>query len=113
MLSARWEQIIESISYVKHDTIYKEKIKSILKYDRTHDDQVLDSLYLLKVLSLDEYKEYISKYADRLKEAVQWVDERIKVADEKGDEYNPMIFYGFGRGYMGAAIETESHKQYF
>lgn len=109
-MTARWEQIIESISYVNPETIDKEKIKSMLKYDRTHDEQVLDSLYLLKVLTSDEYKDVLSKYAERLKERMRYVDERLKMAEEKGNEYNPMIFYGFGRAYMGGAIEYEGHK---
>lgn len=110
MMSSRWEHIIESISYVKPECIDKEKIKSILRYDRTHDAQVLDNLYLLKVLTRAEYKAALSKYADRVREEMQWIDKRLDMVNEKGDEYNPMIFYGFGRPYMGAAIEYEEHK---
>lgn len=110
MMNERWEKILESISYIKPECVDKEKIKSILQYDRTHDAQVLDNLYLLKVLTIDEYKATLSKYADRVKEETQWIDKRLDMVNEKGEEYNPMMFYGFGRAYMGAAIEYEGNK---
>lgn len=110
MLSAKWEQIIESISYVKPETIDKEKLKSIIKYDRTNDAQVLDSLYMLDVLSLEEYKEAMKRCIETLKESVIYTEKQLKDAEERGADYNPMIYYGCFRGYMGGAIEHERNK---
>ena len=77
MMTAMWERIIESISYVKLKTINKEKIKSILEYDRTHDSQVLDSLYILGVLTIEEYTAAMERYIVRLDEQKKWTENQF------------------------------------
>lgn len=109
-MTAKWEQIIESISYVNPETIDKEKIKGVLKYGRMHDTQVIDNLYLLKVLTIDEYKAELSRCIDIMKDHIKWAGERLKDAEKRGEQYNPLIYYGFGRAYMGGGIEGEWHK---
>lgn len=105
MMCQKWQQIIESISYVKPEAIDKEKIKNMLQYDYTHDEQVLDNLYLLGVLTLDEYKRFMERQLERAKSRVHWLEEQLKAANEKGNEYNPLIYYSFGAPYFGAAID--------
>ena len=107
----KWQQIIDSISYVKPETIDKEKIKKMLQYDYTHDEQVLDNLYLLGVLTLDEYKELMEKQVEQEKTKIQWLEKRLKDANENGGKYNPMIYYGFGGPYFGAAVDFKLNRR--
>ena len=107
----RWQRIIDSISYVKPEAIDKEKIKDMLKYDYTHDEQVLDNLYLLGVLTLDEYKEFMVRQLERAKEHIHWLEKRFKDANENGENYNPMIYYGFGGPYFGAAVDFKLNRR--
>lgn len=111
MMCERWQRIIDSVSYVKPETIDKEKIKNMLKYDYTHDEQVLDNLYLLGVLTLDEYKEYIERRIDWVKSNLKWLEERLKDANENGEKYNPMAYYGFGGPYFGAAVDFKLNRR--
>lgn len=105
MMCQKWQQIIESISYIKPDMIDKEKIKNMLQYDYTHDEQVLDNLYLLGVLTLDEYKRFMERQLETEKEHIRWLEERLKDANENGDKYNPLIYYiSCGPSY-GAAVD--------
>ena len=107
----KWQQIIDSISYVKPETIDKEKIKKMLQYDYTHDEQVLDNLYLLGVLTLDEYKELMGRQLEQAKANVQWIEKRLKEANENGKKYNPMIYYAFGGPYFGAAVDFKLNRR--
>lgn len=112
MLSKRWERIIETISSVKLESVNTERVKQLLTYDMEVDAQVLDNLYILGVLTLDEYKEKMSWYIENLKGRAKCAEEQLKNANEKGDKYNPMIFYGFGNTYMGAGIADKSHENF-
>lgn len=107
MMTDRWQKIIETLSVVKSESVKVDTIKSMLDYDRTFDSQVLDNLYILGILSLDEYKARIAAYIERLKETIHWAEDQLKTADEKGAYYNPMIYYGFCSPYRGAAIENK------
>lgn len=109
-MDEKWRAIIDCISAVKPECVNAEKIKMMLDFDRTTDMQVLDNLYILGVLSLEEYKQRASCRIEWMKESIHWAEERVKMANEKGTEYDPMIFYGFGRAYMGAGIESELQK---
>ena len=111
MMCERWQRNIDSISYVKPETIDKEKIKKMLKYDYTHDEQVLDNLYLLGVLTLDEYKEFMGRQLERAKEHIHWLEERLADADKNGEKYNPMAYYGFGGPYFGAEVDFKLNRR--
>lgn len=104
-MNEKWRAIIDSISVVKPECVNAEKILMMLDFDRIADTQVLDNLYILGVLSLEEYKKKMASRIDWMKESIHWAEEQLKSAEEKGKDYNPMIFYGFGRAYLGAGIE--------
>ena len=110
-MNRKWEQIIDSISCIKEDSIDKEKIKSILKYDHTIDTQVIDNLYLLKVLTVEEYKNLIDEQIERSYADIHFLEERLKGIAEIGERFSPIVFYGFGKPYRGAAVEIESNKE--
>lgn len=109
MITNRWERIIDAISYVKPECIDIEKIKRVLDYDREFDSQVLDNLYILGLLSLDEYKIRLSKYIDRLQEGVEFAQDKLKRAEDMGDKFDPMIFYCCTMGYRGAAVQDKEN----
>lgn len=112
-MTDKWQTILEAISVVNLDTIKKDKINAMLDYDRTVDAQVLDNLYIAKVLTLAEYKWRMSQYIVRSMEVTHYAKERLKKAEEQGEEYSPMQFYGFGRPYMGGPIEdTINNPEY-
>lgn len=106
-MTGKWQAIIDTISVVSKDSIRKDKIKSMLDYDRTVDEQVLDNLYIAEILNLAEYKYRMSQFVVRSMESTHFAKERIKEAEEKGDNYDPMMFYGFVRPRMGNPIEEK------
>lgn len=105
MLSHRWERIIDAISYVNPECIDSEKLKRVLYYDTEVDAQVLDNLYILGVLTLDDYKGRMSKYIQHMKLSIDYAEKRIETANEQGKKFDPMIFYCCTTGYRGAAIQ--------
>ena len=110
MMNEKWRALIDSISSVKPECVNTEKVLMMLDFDRTADTQVLDNLYILGVLSLEEYKKRMALRIEWMKESIHWAEEQLKRAEEKGKDYNPMGFYGFGRVYMGAGIESGFKK---
>lgn len=105
-MNEKWRAIIDLISVVKPECVNVEKVLMMLDFDRNADTQVLDNLYILGVLSLEEYTKRMVSKIEWMKKSIYWEEERLKSAEEKGKNYNPMIFYGLGRTYLGAGIEN-------
>lgn len=109
MLSHRWERIIDAISYIKPECIDSEKLKLVLDYDMEVDSQVLDNLYILGIINIDEYKYRMNRYIDLLESKIRYTKLQLKTAEENGTEYNPMLFYGLNSSYKGAAIQDKDN----
>lgn len=109
-MTEKWTAIIDAISIVKPESVNADRIKQMLDYDWTVDAQVLDNLYILKVLTLEEYKSKMSSCIKWHKDIIKKEKERLQAAYDRGEDYDPMAFYGFGAAYRGAAIENEIHK---
>lgn len=113
MLSSRWERIIETLSIVKPEMVNIDRLKMMLDYDMTVGIEVFDNLYTLKLISLDEYKERVSKYIERKNGDAKWDAERLRMANENGEYFNPMIFYGHTNLLStGTAIDNEIHDNF-
>lgn len=104
-MTERWKSIIDAISVVKHESVNFNTIKSLLDNDTTIDAQVLDNLYMSGFLTLADYKYRMSQYIVRMMEITHYAKERIERAEEEGDNYSPMRFYGLQRENAGFAIE--------
>lgn len=105
MLTEKWKDIITVLSIIKKDCVDMKKIKNMLDYDVDVNSQVLDNLYVLGIITLDEYKLRMEVCIDRIKNEVKYAEEQLAEANEKGDEYDPMIFYSLSRMFYGAGIE--------
>lgn len=105
-MDTRWRQLIDGLTYVKADSIDKEKIKTTLKYDMTYDIQVIDTLFEWKVLTIDEYIEALKRLIGLKKDSIKYLEDYLEQAEENRDNYNPMIHYCFGANYS----EEISHK---
>lgn len=113
MLSQRWERIIETLSIIKPENVNIDRLKMMLDYDMTVGIEVFDNLYALKLISLDEYKERVSKYIERKNGDAKWDAERLRMANENGECFNPMIFYGYTNPYSkGVAIDSEIENNF-
>lgn len=112
-MTDRWSRIIECLFCMKQESINKEKILLMLRCDYTVDEQVLDNLYTLGVLSLDEYKEQIEKVVKSNEIGISACKERIKTLEEKGNKFNPMNFYMCGLPDPGRAIQVEMEKNHW
>lgn len=107
MLSEKWKNIIELLSVIHKDSININRLRLVLDCDMEVDSQVLDNLYILGIIPLEEYKARMSKYIERMKNCVEFAEKQLNTANDKGNNYNPMIFYGLNRAYFGAAIENK------
>lgn len=105
-MNERWQSVIDIVSTVKLECINVDKIISMLNYDRTVDEQVIDSLYIAGILTIREYKQRMLERVKYLEEKTKYVKERIKEAESKENEFNPMIFYALSGQYKGNVIET-------
>lgn len=105
-MDTRWRQLIDGLTYVKPECIDKEKIKLTLRYDRTYDMQVIDTLFEWKVLTIDEYIEALKRLISIQKDGIKYLENYLEEAEHNKETYNPMIHYGFGMNYS----EEISHK---
>lgn len=106
-MTDRWSGIIDCLFLVKPECVNKEKVLDLLRYDHTVDEQVLDNLLIMGVLTLDEYKQHIEKVINDHEMGLKLCRERIKLAEENGKEFNPMVFYCFGSQDLGRAVQSE------
>lgn len=111
-MTEKWEKIIDALSVVKPECVNRDKIKQMMQYDYTVDEQVLDNLYLLGVLTLDEYKERIASRIQHMKGVLKFAEDRLQQANEKVEKFNPLIYYACCGPYRGAVIETEINTEF-
>lgn len=112
MVGRNLDRILDIINFTNPDSIDKEQIKGMLAFDRTWDSQVLDSLYFRNIFTIEEYKFYLGKYIERLKERLRFEEEYLKEAEEKGDNYNPYTHYGFGIPSYGGVIDALKNNNF-
>lgn len=113
MLSNKWKTIIDALSVINPESVNKEKIDLMLSYDMEVNSQVIDNLYMLGLLSLDDYKKRMSKYIEHLKESILFAEKELETAIEKDDEYDPIIFYAFKFPSKGTEIENKLNQNFF
>lgn len=113
MMTKRWETIIDSLSVVNQECVNIEKLRQILDYDMEVNSQVLDSLYIYKLISLDEYKDRMERYITHLKDSLKFAEMQLNDAKEKGDMYSPWIYYSYTNLHnRGTAIERASNEDF-
>lgn len=88
-----WNNLIDSLRYLKPEAINKDAIKTLLNYERTFNMEVLDQLYLLKILTIDEYIEYFIKAIEINKNSIKFQEKILREAQEKREDYDPMLHY--------------------
>lgn len=110
-MTKRWEDIILGISLIKPQYVHKERILNMLKYDYTADLQVLDNLYEMQTLTLQEYQEYLKKLLEREKShgLETQIKERLKDSEDKKDKFTTLIYYAlaFNSGYYGQGLSEK------
>lgn len=88
-----WKEILSVLSCIKTECVDKKKIIERLEYQWDYDEEVLDNLYFLKIISLDEYIKYLEKISERNSESVKYINMRIEKAKEQGENFDPHMFY--------------------
>lgn len=109
-MDVRWTQIMNGLSYVKPESIDKESVLNTLRFDMFYDEQVLDSFYTMKVITVDEYIKFMKRLVENEKDHIKWLEGRIKDAKEKQEEYNPIIYYGFNSSFPDAISKKLDEK---
>lgn len=99
-MDVRWTQIMNGLSYVKPESIDKESVLNTLRFDMFYDEQVLDGFYTMKVITVDEYIEFMNQLVEKEKGLIKWLEDKIKNAKEKREEYNPLIYYDLGSNFL-------------
>lgn len=110
-MNEKWRRIIDGLTYVKPEYINKEKIKQTLEYDRSIDGETLDSLYMMKVIDIKEYIEFLSLIIAREQENADFLKNSLEEAAKAGDKFDPMIHYGFGFD-CSQIISDNIHEQF-
>lgn len=111
-MTEKWETIISSLSVIKPESANMEKIRLMLDYDPTADAQVLDNLYMMKLIPLDEYKQRIENYLAHLKVVVNETERRLQYVDEQGEKFDPIIFYACAPTGRGTAVENALNEDF-
>lgn len=110
-MTKRWEDIILGLTLIKPQYVNKERISNMLKYDYTFDLQVLDNLYELQTITLQEYQEHLKKLREREKAhgLEAQIEERLKDSEDKKDKFTTLIYYAFAfnSGYYGPGLDTK------
>lgn len=112
MMTKRWETIIDALSVIKPECANMEKIRLMLDYDPTADAQVLDNLYMLKLIPIEEYKERMEKHIKNLKSSLMFAEERVKDASEMGENFDPMVYYALAFSGRGTAVENALNEDF-
>lgn len=110
MQSDIWKNVIDTISVVNPESVDTESIKSMLNWDRTYSIEVLDSLYMRKIITLEEYMEYVHRYIHFKEDNIKWANERLVEAQEKKSDFNPYVYYGLGMMSRGIVIDNLLHS---
>lgn len=108
-MTERWSKIIDCLWLMKPETVNKDKVLEFLWYDHTVDEQVLDNLFIIGILNPDDYKKHLEKVIEDHELGLKYCKERVKLLEEKGSEFNPMMFY-FNGATFGRAIDAEMNK---
>lgn len=111
-MTDRWSPIIDCLWLMKPEALNKDKVLEFLWCDHTVDEQVIDNLFIMGILNPDDYKKQMEKVIKDHELGLKYCKERIKRLEEKGSEFNSMIFYGFGRADFGRAIEGELYTAF-
>lgn len=105
-----WNEFVNEISLLKPEYVDKGKILKMLSQDRTWSHEVVDSLYIAKIITIDEYKVFMGKYIERLEESLKWAKEMRKDAEENGESFNPMTYYLCACRSFGPTIDMEKQN---
>lgn len=89
-----WSEIIKSICCDKVEYIDKEKILNMLEIRYDYDSEVIDKLYDLKAITIDEYIKYMEKVVLQDEVRMKCDIERINKAREEREKFDPMVYYG-------------------
>lgn len=92
-MNEKWDNIINTLSYIKPEQIDKTGIKLQLDLDRSFDIYALDKLYMMHILNKDEYIKYIKRLIEIKQEDIRFLETVIDDAKASTD-YDPMSHYG-------------------
>ena len=88
-----WKEILNSLYGIKSKYVNKKAILSALEYRRDYDSEILDTLYKLKVIDIDEYIKYMKKVIKITEDIQEYNEKRLKEAINKRENFDPMVYY--------------------
>lgn len=107
-----WEEYFNNIRYINPKYIDKEKLDSLLKYSyHLADDEALDNLYVMKLITKEEYQEYLSKYVEKTKEKLEYLESKRK--DSEKEDFNPLMYYCCAFNSTGGPAIQEEVRDFY
>lgn len=92
MFAYKWKDIITSICAVKPECVDKEKIIYNLEKRRDYDDRVLNQLYQLKVIDIEEYIKYTKIIIELGEKYLSYLKSKIEFAEKTKEKFSLKIF---------------------
>lgn len=92
MIGFNWDNLLTVTSVLTSEKIDKERLKLLLDYDKGWTSKTIDSLFIRKILTLDEYKHYLDEYIKREEENLKYEKQKREDA-EKMNNFSPTIYY--------------------
>lgn len=111
-MSEKWREIINVLTFIKKECVNKEKLIQQLEIDYTVDEEVLDNLYILGILDIQEYTKQMEKVTGNTKIRLSLCEKRMEYAKDEKENFTPMSFYGCCNPDCGNAINLEKYKNY-
>lgn len=93
MFNCNWKELINFLYGIKNEYINKQEILNSLEDRRDYDSEILDRLYDLKILDIDEYINYMKKVIEFTEDIQKYNKKRLENAINKREDFNPMIYY--------------------
>ena len=83
----------EILQFINPECVNKESLLCSFDIRGDYDETVIDKLYVKKILNIDEYIKYMEIIYKRKENEIKDIKERISMAKEKGEKFDPHMFY--------------------
>lgn len=112
MMTTKWETIIESLMTIKPECRDKEYLIKTLDTYYDYGIEFLDNLFLMGILTNEEYIKYTKKVQETQKDTLQSIQDRIDKATNNPDTFTPLTYYCCCRPPAGAGIDRAANDEW-
>ena len=83
----------EILQFINPECVNKDSLLCLLDIRGDYDETIIDNLYIKKILNIDEYIKYMERVYKRKEDELKDIKSRISEAKEKGEKFEPHMFY--------------------